>query len=155
MNHPPETPSRTPSCAYLLTVLALGGCLLATGCAGTGNYEHAAERGETELRGLLEITTNAPPPNIAVLHSRVGTRAPCTLRALNNSVAEDLHTLAAKGRTVIVTGVPRGEIFVVTAVREDGKRRPRPAAGDDADPGESKSSFWPDISWGRVPSHER
>jgi hypothetical protein len=151
MNHPPEAHT---SCAHLLPVLALGWCVLTAGCAGTGNYERAAERGETELRGLLEITTNAPPPNIAVLHSRVGTRPPCALRALNTGVAEDLQTLAAKGRTVIVTGAPRGEIFVVTAVREDGKRRPRPAAGDE-DAAEGKSAFWPNISWGNVPSHDR
>ncbi len=140
--------------AVLYAALLAGTLSWATGCSSTDNYERTAERGETELRGVLAITTNAPAATIAMLHSRGSTRPPCRLRALNASVAEDLRTLAAKQRTVIVTGVPRSELFIVTAIREDGTRRRRPA-GDEEAAEESKNGFWSLITWGRVPASER
>jgi hypothetical protein len=138
----------------LSSALIAGALVWLTGCTSTGNYERTAARGETDLRGILEITTNAPAATIAVLHIGLGRRPPCRLRALNTSVADDLRALAAKGRIVIITGVARSEIFVVTAVREDGQRRRRPAVGDD-DAAAPQDGFWSNITWGLVPASER
>ena len=133
--------------AGVLMVICLFG--LASGCAGT----RAAGRSDTELRGVLELaTTNAPAGVMAVLCSCSGTRAPCFLRAANAAVAEDLLTFAAKGKVVIVAGVPGEEKFTVTAVWLEGKRR-RKGYGDDAE--DRKTNVWPSITWESVPAHDR
>ncbi|MFZ4395766.1 MAG: hypothetical protein ACOYOU_09095 [Kiritimatiellia bacterium] len=129
--------------------------VLLAGCAGTGSYERAARLGETDLRGVLEVT-NAPGGVVAVLHSRSGTRMPCCLQAVDYRVADDLRTFAAKGSVVIVTGSPGPEIFTVTSVRESGKRR-RVGAAEEEDGalGTPKDEAWPSISWGGVPGNDR
>lgn len=127
---------------------------LAAGCAGTsGSYERTAALGETELRGVLEVT-NAPAGVVAVLQSRSGTRAPCRLRAIDPGVADDIRAFAAKGGVVIVTGAPGPETFTVTAVREEGKRRRRPE-GDDTTPDEPTDGAWSHITWGSVPAKDK
>ena len=128
--------------------------VLVAGCAGSGSYERTARLGETDLRGVLEVT-NAPGGVIAVLHSRSGTRMTCRLQAVDYRVADDLRTLAAKGGVVIVTGSPGPEIFTVTAVRESGKRRRLAEEDDDSAIGMPKDEAWPSISWGGVPAKDR
>lgn len=145
---------KTLAAPVILPAFLAGLCLLASGCVETSGYGRDAGRRETELRGLLlPAPTPAPAGVVAVLQSRSGTRLPCNLRTPDAAVAEDIRTLAAKGGVVIVTGAPGPTAFTVTAIREDGKRRRRPAGDDDA-LNESKGSAWSHITWGGVPVKE-
>jgi len=141
---------------FLSFTFAIAALFQSAGCAEAGSSGRGAGRSDTELRGVLVLpaTNELAGGVVAVLDSRYGTRNPCRLQASDAGVADEIRAFATKGGVVIVTGAPGPEAFLVTAIRADGKPRPKAPDGDTGSE-ETKEDVWSGITWGSVPAREK